>query len=213
MAMNTYTTLNAALVEWLNRSGLASLTDRTEDFIAMGQRRIHRTCDLNAMETVLATFTQSTETVAIPAGYLRTKSISIQIGNCNLTLDGAPYKKVVQAGRSGRPAFYATVGTNLHFGPIPDQGYEMDIVYYKALDILSTSVSTNWISENAPELLLFAALWEAAIWMKDDLRKQEFEAAFKEHKKDLLDSETRQDHEGGSLECRELVNRHSARTY
>ena len=207
MAMNTYALLNTALIEWLNRSGFTTLTDRTEDLIAMGQRRIHRTCDLNVMETVLATFSQSTETKATPTGYLRTKSMSIQDGNTNHAINGTAYKNVLSAGRSGRPAYYAVIGSNFHYGPIPDQSYSIDLVYYAALDILSTSNTTNWIATNVPELLLFAALYEAAIWLKDDVRKQEFGARFEEIKKELLDSEDRQDKEGGSLQVREQVDR------
>jgi hypothetical protein len=206
MAMNTYTLLKAEVIDWLNRNGFTTLEDKVETFIAMGQRRIHRTCDLNTMETVLPTFTQSTATVATPVGYLRTKAMSIQSGTSNSEVNGAPYKKVVQAGRSGQPRYYAVVGENIHFGPVPDQDYTVDLVYYKALDVLSPTVSTNWLSENVPELVLFAALLEAALWLKDDNRAQIWTKSYEQIKSELLESEDRQDKEAGSLQVREAKN-------
>jgi hypothetical protein len=208
MAMNTYTLLKAEVIDWLNRNGFTTLEDKVEDFIAMGQRRIHRTCDLNAMETVLPSFTQSTASVAVPAGYLRTKVMTLKAGTSNCEVGGAPYKKVKQAGTSGQPLYYAVLGDSLYFGPEPDQAYTIDLAYYKALDILSPTVSTNWISENVPELLLFAALLEAALWLKDDNRAQIWTSSYEQIKKELLDSEERQDKEAGSLQVRENQTRY-----
>ncbi len=206
MAMNTYTLLKAEVIDWLNRSGFSTLEGKVEDFIAMGQRRIHRTCDLNAMETVLAQFTQSTSTKATPVGYLRTKAMTRQVGNANVEIQGSPYKKVAQAGRSGLPMYYAVVGDNFHFGPAPSGDVEIDLVYYKALDILSPTVSTNWLSENVPELLLFSALLEAALWLKDDSRAQVWQGSYEQIKKELLESEDRQDKEAGSLQVRASIS-------
>jgi len=206
MAMNTYTLLKAEVIDWLNRNGFTALEDKVETFIAMGQRRIHRTCDLNAMETVLPAFTQTTVSVAVPAGYLRTKAMTLQLGTTNAEINGAPYKKVKQSGNSGTPLYYAVLGDNMYFGPVPDQEYTIDLAYYKALDILSPTVSTNWISENIPELLLFSALVEAALWLKDDNRSQIWSASYEKIKAELLDSEDRQDKEAGSLQVREAKN-------
>lgn len=205
MAMDTYTLLKAEVIDWLNRTGFSSLENKVENFIAMGQRRIHRTCDLNAMETVFPVFAQSTETKAVPSDFLRVKTLTFRRANSNVEIAGTAYKKVVQAGRSGTPRYYSVVGTNFHFGPIPDSEVQVDLVYYAALDVLSPTVSTNWISENAPELLLFASLLEAALWLKDDKRAQIWTTSYEQIKKELLESEARQDLEGGSLQVREMT--------
>ena len=200
--LGTYTLLKASVIDWMNRSGFTALEDNVEDFIAMAQRRIHRTCDLNCMETVLATFSLSGATYATPTGFLRAKTITIQDGTSYFEINGAAYKKVVQAGTSDRPRYYSVIGDNFHFGPTPDQAYTVEVVYYKELDILSSTTATNWLSTNVPELLLFGALIYAAKWAKDDVRVKEFTAEYERIRIELMESETRQDREGGSLQVR-----------
>ena len=114
----------------------------------------------------------------------------------------------MQAGSQGPPLYYAVIGDNFHFGPSGSDDYAIDLVYYAALDILSPTVATNWISENVPELLLFAALMEAAKWLKDDARLAVWQGSYEEIKKELLESESRMDLEGGALAVREVSFKH-----
>ena len=204
MAMNTYTLLADTVVRWLNREGFASLTSEVEDFVAMGQRRIHRECDLNAMETVDPAFVISAQAMTVPSGFLRTKTITIQQSNDHHEVKGDSHKKVMSDGYPARPTRYSVIGESFYFGPPPDQNYTAQIVYFKGLDILSTSVASNWLSVNAPELLLFATLLEASLFMKDDVRAKVWEARYSDIKQTLASAEDRQDKEGGSLQVQSL---------
>jgi hypothetical protein len=56
------------------------------------------------------------------------------------------------------------------FGPYPDSNYTVKGVYYKQLTALSDSNTTNWLTTDAPDLLLWATLSEAAPFLKDDAR-------------------------------------------
>jgi hypothetical protein len=202
--MNTYTLLAATVARWLNREGFTTLTDEVEDFIAMGQRRIHRECDLNAMKVVDAAFVIDAQAMAVPAGYLRTKTLTIQSGTNNFEVTGGSHKQVMKYGTSARPQHYSTIDTDFYFGPPPDQSYTAQLVYFKGLDIVSTTTATNWITTNIPELLLFATLLEAAMFLKDDARAAMWEARFKDTKNQLETSEARQDKESGSLQVRTM---------
>ena len=204
MAMSTYTELSESAVRWLNRAGFTELIAEVEDFVAMGQRRIHRECDLNAMETVDAAFVIDAQAVAVPTGYLRTKTLTIQQGNSNHEVPGATHKQVMDDGYPGLPKFHSVLGSSFYFGPPPSESYTAQLVYYKSLDILSTTTATNWISTNIPELLLFATMLEASLFMKDDVRAKVWEARYVDTRDTLISSEERQDKEGGSLQVRRL---------
>lgn len=201
MALANYTNIADSVATWLNREGFSSLTDQVEDLIAIAQRRIFRE-DLRCLENVDSAFTIDSQTEAIPTGLLRVKAISIVQGSDHYEVNGAPLKTVLSAGQNGRPYCYTLVGDTLYFGPTPDQSYTATVVYYKGLTPLSTSNATNWLSDNCPELVLYGAMYEASMFLKDDARAQIWSGRYQQTLNDLLMAEERSDLEGGSLQVR-----------
>lgn len=77
------------------------------------------------------------------------------------------------------PEFYADYnGTHWLVAPTPDQAYEFEILYYELPQLLSDSVATNWITEYAPQLLLYGTLLESAPFLKNDERMQTWQAMY-----------------------------------
>ncbi len=73
MAITTYSELQSAVADWLNRS---DLTARIPDFITLAETRINR--DLRAREQqVIATANVDTPFFAIPGDFLEFKSFRI----------------------------------------------------------------------------------------------------------------------------------------
>ena len=71
----------------------------------------------------------------------------------------------------GPPKFYADYNfLNWCFGPTPDQAYPFEVVYYELPALLDATNNTNWLSQFAPNLLLYAALWETELFLKNDDR-------------------------------------------
>lgn len=199
--MNTYSALSAALLAWLNREGFTELENQAENLIAMGQRRIHRDCDLNAMEEA-ADLTIDAQTVNTPTGFLRTKSLFIEQNGGTFEIQGADHHAVMKYSTNSRPTRYSVIGDEFYFSPPPDGTYTGKLVYFKALPILSSVNTTNWISENVPELLLFAAMVEACHFLKDDARAQVWEEKFQRVKQSLMMSEERMDKPYGEIRVR-----------
>ena len=73
---------------------------------------------------------------------------------------------------------FAREGETLIFGPYPDSAYTIKGRYYKKLDALSDSNTTNWFITNAPDLLRYAALCEAAPYIQNDARINVFESKY-----------------------------------
>lgn len=197
----TYTEMVDKLVLWLNREGFTTLVNQAGELIAMGQRRIHRECDLKAMEESYSP-TISAQTLALPADLIRVKNITLVQSNGTSEVLGAPLADVLRYGGNQCPQRFSVVGTTAYFGPPPDQDYTALVVYYKRLPILSVGNTTNWISENEPDLLLFAALMEASMFLKDDARAQVWEARYMALKESLTASENRMDKPYGTLQVR-----------
>lgn len=72
---------------------------------------------------------------------------------------------------TGEPAYYADYDYN-HWliAPTPDAEYPWEILYYELPILLDDSNQTNWLTEQAPELLLYATLLEATPFLKNDER-------------------------------------------
>ncbi len=69
------------------------------------------------------------------------------------------------------PIFYSDYGYD-HFliAPTPDEAYPWEIAYFQLLPLLDEENQTNWLTEIAPQLLLYGTLLECTPFLKDDKR-------------------------------------------
>lgn len=69
------------------------------------------------------------------------------------------------------PLYYADYDYNHWlFTPTPDAEYPFEVLYYELPVLLDDENQTNWLTQEAPELLLYATLLEAAPFLKNDER-------------------------------------------
>lgn len=204
MALNTYTTIKDAALRWLNREGFTELETDIEDIMQIAQRNIWRTANLNAMLEV-TTLTVDSASVTAPTDMLRIKSMTLRKGSQSVDMTGVPVRQLYLAVDSTTPRYFSVAGLNILFGPTPDQEYTADILYYKALTNLSTSNDTNWVSTNYPELIIWATMAEALLWLKDDARAGLYEKRYREVLEQILTSENELAYEGGSLAVKDPV--------
>lgn len=74
-------------------------------------------------------------------------------------------------GTPGPPKFYAEYNyQNIIVAPTPDAAYPAEIVYYEEPALLDATNTTNWITQYAPNLLLYSALLECTPFLKNDAR-------------------------------------------
>jgi hypothetical protein len=177
MSITTYAELKTSISNWLARSDLNSYVG---DFIALGEKRIYRDLRIRAMETALNSSIAS-GVIAVPSGYVAMKYAYIEanpIGKLARKDAEWIYEKYPTRAADGQPCFFAREADNFIFGPYPDSTYTVKGVYYQRLDALSDSNTTNWFITNAPDLLLFASLCEAAPFLKADNRIQVWETKY-----------------------------------
>jgi hypothetical protein len=71
------------------------------------------------------------------------------------------------SGASGFPKYYAMFRESaIQVAPKPDDNYVVTLDYVYTPDNLSSTNTTTYVSENAPELLLYACLVEAFAYLK-----------------------------------------------
>jgi hypothetical protein len=72
---------------------------------------------------------------------------------------------------TAQPVFYGDYDfTHWLFSPTPDAAYPFEILYYELPPLLDDVNQTNWLTEYAPQLLLYGTLVEATPFLKNDER-------------------------------------------
>ena len=179
----TFTSLQEDVRSYLERGGSAS-TDplvyaQIPNLINLAERRISRDLKVQGFQTVVVTNLQTGVAVlAKPDRWRETISMNIGTGAGNNTRSMLftrsyeycrqywPTETEVQ-----QPEFYADYNyTNWLIVPTPDDDYPIEILYYELPALLDQNNQTNWLTEYAPNLLLYATLLEATPFLKNDER-------------------------------------------
>lgn len=177
----TYSSLVTSLESYLQRHD-ALVIDNIPSFIALAQIRIPRELKLLGFRNeILGVFNGSTLSAGImqkPSDWRKTIAFYVGTGTDNNTHTPVferdyDYVRSIypDASQTGVPRFYADADYN-HWliQPTPDQAYPFKIPYYGTLTQLDDTHQTNWLTVNAPDLLLYASLLEAVPFLKVDER-------------------------------------------
>jgi hypothetical protein len=77
------------------------------------------------------------------------------------------------------PKFYADYGfTHWLIAPTPPDDSPIEIAYYEMAQPIDASNQTNWLTANAPDLLLYACLLESAPFLRSDERLAIWQAQY-----------------------------------
>jgi hypothetical protein len=80
---------------------------------------------------------------------------------------------------TGTPQFYADYDyQHWLFVPTPDDTQTLEVLYYEQPALIGDDLQTNWLTEYAPDLLLYACLLEATPFLKKDERIQTWQAMY-----------------------------------
>ena len=198
MALDSYTNIKTSVAAWLARG---NLTAYIPDFITMAEVRIYNEVRCKEIE-VTFTDTISSGVISVPTGYKEMKNLRITSAPVQRLIRKKPgwiYEKYPLRSSDGKPLFFGRDGTSIVFGPYPDADYTVAGTYYKKLDPLSGSNETNWLTDDYPNLLLFAALSEAEPFLKNDTRVQLWEAKYAAIRDAINKASRKEEHSGSDL--------------
>ncbi len=158
MAISTYAELQAAVVARSHRTDLASLVP---DFIALCEARLNRLPRLRTMETeaTLACVVGS-RFIALPTDYESPVAFWLVDTDRTPLSPRLPQDLDTTTGQ-GLPQRWAVDGTNIAMDCPADQAYAA-YLRYLARFALSSSVTTNWLLTQNPDVYLYGTLTELA---------------------------------------------------
>jgi hypothetical protein len=210
MALGTFTELKDALADWLDRS---DLTDRIPDFITLAEARLNRDVRIRPMEV-----RSSMETTAgqryfnLPGGYLQMRNM--QINSNPITpleyITPEMLDRLYGSDTTGKPKAYTLIGDEIQLAPIPDSDYTVEMAFYEKFtplgDGTSGTVTSNWLTTNAPDVLLYGALLEAEPFIKNDERIALWLNAYNGAVKKIQDADARDRHSGSAMRIRNIYS-------
>jgi len=179
----TFTTLKQDVQRYLERGNtLASdpiVFEQIPRLINLAERRIARELKIEGfINVVTGTLSSGQSVYPKPDRWRDTVSMSIGTGTGNNTRK-VLFSRVYEYLRSywpnaletDVPLFYSDYDySHWLLAPTPDADYPFEILYYELPPLLDESVQTNWITEYAPQLLLYGTLVEATPFLKNDER-------------------------------------------
>jgi hypothetical protein len=179
----TFTTLQEDVRRYLERgSTYASdpvVYEQIPRLINLAERRIARELKIQGfINVVTGTLQTGVSVYAKPDRWRDTVSINIGTGAQNNTrkmLFTRAYEYLLSywpdRTATSRPIFYADYDyTHWLYAPTPDADYPFEVLYYELPPLLDDVVQTNWLTEYAPQLLLYGTLLEATPFLKNDER-------------------------------------------
>jgi hypothetical protein len=210
MALGTFTELKDAVADWLDRS---DLTSRIPDFIALAEARLNRELRIRPMEvrsTMVTTADQ--QYFQLPGGYIQMRNMQL---NTNPTtpleyITPEMMDRLYGSTTSGKPRAYTLIGDEIQLAPIPDSTYTVEMAFYEKFTPLgdgsSGTVTSNWLTANAPDVLLYGALMEAEPFIKNDERIPVWLNGYNNAVNKLQQQDQRDRHSGSALRVRNIYS-------
>jgi hypothetical protein len=171
----TYDSLVSTIEQYLERND-AAVVDQIPTFITLAEFEIAQQIKtLGQIEVAQGVMSVGNPIIQKPARWRKTVSMSVTSGGEKTPVFLRKYEYLTNYNAespSGLPLYYGDYDyDNWYVSPIPDQGYTFEVLVYQRLQPLSSATQTNWITNNAPNAILFGALLQAVIYLKDDARQ------------------------------------------
>ena len=171
----TYTQLKTAIQDFCENTETSFVTNLPL-FIRAAEDRIFQSVNLTYFKkNASSALSQDDQFVSVPSDFLTPFSLHITTANFQdfLTLKDVNFvqKYTLDSASTGTPQYYGIYDVdNLIVSPTPDQNYTVELhYYYRPASLTAGSDSgTTWISSNAPNVLLYGALYEAYTYMKGE---------------------------------------------
>jgi len=171
----TYNSLVTTVQQYLERSDAAVQTQIPVAITLCEFKIAQQLKSLGQLQVVRATLQANAPTLQKPARWRKTVSMNIVVNGQKVPLLLRKYEYLrnywPNAAQSDQPLYYADYNyDNWLIAPTPDQNYPIEIMFYERLQPLASDAQTNWLTQNAPNAILFGTLLEMTSFLKSDAR-------------------------------------------
>lgn len=174
----TYASLLTDLRAYLER-GFTEASDpvvfqQLPKLVTLAERRLANELKIQGfIRAVTTTLAIGTSVYAKPDGWRDT--VSVTVAGTPIFARSVEYCKNYwpDASQTAAPEFYADYDYSHYLiTPTPNAADPMEVLFYGQPPLLGDAVQTNWLTDYAPNALLYAALLEATPFLKQDSRIQ-----------------------------------------
>ncbi len=184
----TYATLKTAIQDYME-STESSLVSNLDNFIETAEERIFKNVQLDDFrKNVVGDMTTSSPYLGSPSDFLAPFSLAVIDGSGNysyLLLKQVSFIRDFSPNptTTGLPKYYAEFDEDTFIiAPSPDSDYSTELHYYYRPNSLTSAgdSGTTWLSENAPNAMLYGSLVEASTYLKSYESIPVYESKFQE---------------------------------
>ena len=171
----TYAQLKTAIQDYTENTETSFVTN-LPTFIKNAEQRIFKLVDLEVFrKNATSTLSQNDPFLSVPTDYLASFSLSITNSSSKEFLLQKDVNFLQEfhpnSSTTGTPKYYAFFDIdNFIIAPTPDSNYAVELHYYYLPASLTAGADSGltWLSDNAPNALLYGSLVEAYTYMKGE---------------------------------------------
>ena len=184
----TYSALKTAIKDYVENEE-SSFVTHLDDFIKTTEERILKGVQLDYfVKNVTGTATANDPYLGAPSDYLSSRSLAVIDSSSNYNYLQLKQTSFIRdytpaSSTTGEPKYYAEFDENTFIlAPTPNSNYTFELHYfYRPSSLTSAGDSgTTWLSTNAPNAILYGALAEAMVYLKNYESAPIYEQRFQE---------------------------------
>ena len=184
----TLSSLKTAIQDY-SESTETSFVTNLPNFIKTAEERILKSVQLDDfIKNVTGTATASSPYIGSPSDYLSSNSLAVIDSSSNYNYLQLKHPSFIRdftpaSSTTGLPKYYAEFDENTFIvAPTPDAAYTFELHYFFRPSSLTSAgdSGTTWLSDNAPNALLYGSLTEAMVYLKNYESLPIYEQRFQE---------------------------------
>jgi len=171
----TYDSLTSTVLQYLERND-AAVVNAIPTFISLAEFEIAQEIKtLGQLQVVESAMSVGNAILQKPARWRKTVSMSVTVAGKKQPVYLRKYEYLKNywpdANQTDVPLYYAdTDWEHWYLAPTPALAYAFEVLYYERIAPLSSANQTNWLTQNAPNAMLFGTLLQAMQFLKNDQR-------------------------------------------
>jgi hypothetical protein len=198
MSLVNYSDLQSSVAAWLDRD---DLNTQIPDFISLAEYKINRQLRSLDMETsVVIPQVDLQYDYALPDRLVRMRNIFVN-GTPNMHLQYLTPEQMTGAIDSPMVA-YTVVDNLIRLNAPGVTGNDFTVEFFQKYEPLTGGNPTNWITDNAMDLLLYGSLLEAEAYLQTDERLQVWADAYSNTMNMINEQEQQARYSGSALQVR-----------
>ena len=174
----TYDEIKTKVAEYLNRTDLTSQMDMIIDLTESDINKVIKHQDLIKRANAVA----ETQYTQLPSDWSRVINVELNTSDHTTLLqqstESLDLKRTSIDNVSGRPEYFAITDNAIELCPTPDTNYELQLTYYANIPELSSTNTTNVVSDKFPDVYIYGCCKHASVFLMEDERVGMFQTLF-----------------------------------